>query len=157
MATLKLSDKSLEVQIEGLEEMVRHYRKAGPEVNQLLKAANKRFAEEVAVKAKGRAYPAVPGKKSSAGRPSGKGSLGRSVASIRANATPRGGEIVAGGPKALGFFGHEFGGFGSPTTRQFAMHRGKEGYFMYPTIRGEIPDAVRRWNEIIDEVFAEAE
>ena len=31
--------------------------------------------------------------------------------------------------------GAEFGGQGRPTTQQFRPHLGRQGYFLYPTIR----------------------
>jgi hypothetical protein len=42
------------------------------------------------------------------------------------------------------FFGAEFGGGARPTTRQFLRHRGRSGYFFWPTVRkhkGDIADA----------------
>jgi len=42
------------------------------------------------------------------------------------------------------FFGAEFGGQARPTTRQFLRHRGRSGYFFWPTVRkhkGDIADA----------------
>jgi len=33
------------------------------------------------------------------------------------------------------FFGAEFGGQARPTTRQFLRHRGRSGYFFWPTVR----------------------
>ena len=42
------------------------------------------------------------------------------------------------------FFGAEFGGGARPTTRQFLRHRGKSGYFFWPTVRkykADIADA----------------
>jgi len=33
------------------------------------------------------------------------------------------------------FFGAEFGGGARPTTRQFLRHRGRSGYFFWPTVR----------------------
>lgn len=154
MATEKLYDSSVSVRVEGLVEVTKTFRKAGPEVNRLLKLANKTFAEEVAVAAKAKVYPKVPGSEGyRQTRPSGKGSLSRTKASIRANSTAKSSSIVAGGPKALGFFGHEFGGDKRPTTRQFPPHKKREGYFLYPTIRARMKQAEERWNEIVDEVF----
>ena len=42
------------------------------------------------------------------------------------------------------FFGAEFGGGARPTTRQFLRHRGRSGYFFWPTVRkhkADIADA----------------
>lgn len=161
MVTEKIRDSSLSVKIDGLEAVVKTFRKAGPETNKLLQYANKIFAEEVAEKARAKMYPTVrsvsplPSEGPRGPRKSGKGSLGRTKASIRANATAKGASIVAGGPKAEGFFGHEFGGQGRPTTHMFPRHRGRDGYFLYPTIRAEYKGLAKRWEEILDEVFEE--
>ena len=42
------------------------------------------------------------------------------------------------------FFGAEFGGGARPTTKQFLRHRGRSGYFFWPTVRkhkADIADA----------------
>lgn len=157
MATERVRDSSVSVRVAGLERVAKVFRKAAPETAKLLQYANKIFAEEVAAQAKAKVYPTVPGHHPRTGptRRSGKGSIGRTKASIRANATTKSASIVGGGPKALGFFGHEFGGGARPTTRQFPQHKGRTGYFLYPTIRSHMDEAVERWEAIIDEVFEE--
>lgn len=67
--------------------------------------------------------------------------------------------IVAGGPakaKVAGgatrgeiFFGAEFGGQMRPTTSQFRPHKGKEGYFFYPTLRQDADRMVERWLGVV--------
>jgi len=46
--------------------------------------------------------------------------------------TKNGGKKVTRGDV---FFGAEFGGQARPTTRQFLRHRGRSGYFFWPTVR----------------------
>lgn len=145
----------------GLRELQQELRRGGPEMTKRLQQVNKRLVMEVAEKAKARMYatvaevdpsgrvaPEVP-------RPSGRGSLGRTKASIRGTAGQKEAKVVAGGPKAPGFFGHEFGGGGRPRTRQFPVHRGRDGYFLYPVVREEVKHAAEDWNRLFDEVFPE--
>lgn len=161
MPTERIRDKSFAVPVDGLEATIKMYKRAGTDVPERIKEANKRFAEVVAEKARSRVYPTVhavsptPSPDNRPNRRPGRGSLGRTKASIRANASQKSATIVAGGPKAEGFFGHEFGGQGRPTTRMFPIHRGRDGYFLYPTIRGEYKDLAAAWEAIIDEVFQE--
>jgi len=48
------------------------------------------------------------------------------------------------------FFGAEFGGGRSPTTKQFLRHRGKAGYFFWPTVRKEKTEIAREYLAAID-------
>lgn len=52
------------------------------------------------------------------------------------------------------FFGAEFGGGKRPTTRQFLPHRGKRGYFLYPTIRANSQRIWDEWTGTVDDVMA---
>lgn len=54
------------------------------------------------------------------------------------------------------FFGAEFGGQGRSTTQQFKPHRGKHGYFFWPTIRRDEEKIARQWLEAVDQVVGEA-
>ena len=51
------------------------------------------------------------------------------------------------------FFGAEFGGRGRKTTMQFRPHRGRTGYWFYPTMRGMSEQISREWEASIDGVF----
>ena len=50
------------------------------------------------------------------------------------------------------FFGAEFGGGARPETQQFAPHKGREGYFFFPTLRADSGDIGRQWGEALDEI-----
>lgn len=143
-------------EIKGLKELRAELRAAGPEMAKRLQVINKRLAEDIAQKAKANFYSSVPGhSRSGPQRKSGAGSISRSRNSIRANASQTESKIVAGGPKAPGFFGHEFGGGARPRTRQFPVHKGREGYVLYPIVRRERDGALTKWESLFQEVFAE--
>lgn len=147
-------------EVEGLKELQAELRKGGPLMAKKLQEVNKRLVMDVAEKARARMYTSVASVDSShrpvvQPRSSGLGSLSRSKASIRGQAGQRDARVAAGGPKAPGFFGHEFGGGAKPSTRQFPIHRGIDGYFLYPVVREEMEHAGERWNQIFDEVFPE--
>ena len=50
------------------------------------------------------------------------------------------------------FFGAEFGGRGRPTTQQFPAHRGRQGYFFWPTIRDDAEAITRQWETALDAI-----
>ena len=180
-------DFSEMTEVRGLRELQQELRRANPEMAKRLQQVNKRLVDDVASEARSKFYSSVaevsgirigPVRK----RPSGRGSIGRSRDSIRASASGREARVVAGGARAAGFFGHEFGGsrgLGAERqttsalgraaaagnrrtgrlvrtrTRQFPEHRGREGYVLYPTVRKRIKTAAEDWNNLFDEVFPE--
>jgi hypothetical protein len=48
------------------------------------------------------------------------------------------------------FFGGEFGGGARPTTQQFPPHRGRRGYWFWPTLRAKTGEMVEEWTEALD-------
>ena len=52
------------------------------------------------------------------------------------------------------FFGAEFGGGARPTTKQFLRHRGRSGYFFWPTVRKEKENIAKEYLAAIDRVLA---
>ena len=50
------------------------------------------------------------------------------------------------------FFGAEFGGGATRTTRQFLRHRGQSGYFFWPTVRKRKNQIAKEYLEGIDRV-----
>ena len=52
------------------------------------------------------------------------------------------------------FFGAEFGGGATPRTKQFLRHRGRSGYFFWPTVRKEKENIANEYLEAIDRVLA---
>ena len=53
--------------------------------------------------------------------------------------------VAGGATRGEVFFGAEFGGQKRKTTMQFRPHKGKEGYFFYPTLREDADRMVERW------------
>lgn len=51
------------------------------------------------------------------------------------------------------FYGAEFGGQRRPTTQQFLPHRGRRGYFLYPTARAHGKRYAAMWAEAVDKAF----
>jgi hypothetical protein len=51
------------------------------------------------------------------------------------------------------FFGAEFGGARSPKTQQFLRHRGKSGYFFWPTVRKHKADIAKQYLDAIQRVY----
>lgn len=180
-------DFSEMTEVRGLRELQQELRRANPEMAKRLQQVNKRLVDDVASAARSKFYRSVaevsgirlgPVRH----RPSGRGSISRSRDSIRASASGREARVIAGGAKAPGFFGHEFGGSRGldggrqvtselgrraaaggrnrrrlvrSRTRQFPEHRGRDGYVLYPTVRKRIKTAAEDWNNLFDEVFPE--
>ena len=51
------------------------------------------------------------------------------------------------------FWGAEFGGGATPTTRQFLRHRYRSGYFFWPTVRKEKENIAREYLDAIQKVL----
>ena len=51
------------------------------------------------------------------------------------------------------FFGAEFGGARNKNTQQFLRHRGKAGYFFWPTVRKEKTAIAKEYLDAIDKVL----
>ena len=51
------------------------------------------------------------------------------------------------------FYGAEFGGGRRPTTQQFPTHRGRRGYFLYPTARARSRRYTDLWADAVDDAF----
>lgn len=51
------------------------------------------------------------------------------------------------------FFGAEFGGGAKPSTRQFLRHRGRSGYFFWPTVRKKKGEIATAYLNAIDKVL----
>ena len=52
------------------------------------------------------------------------------------------------------FFGAEFGGGVQPRTRQFLRHRGKSGYFFWPTVRAKKDEIAKEYLAAIQRVLS---
>ena len=51
------------------------------------------------------------------------------------------------------FFGAEFGGGATPRTKQFLRHRGRSGYFFWPTVRKEKENIAKQYLDAIQKVL----
>ena len=51
------------------------------------------------------------------------------------------------------FYGAEFGGGLRPETQQFPPHRGKRGYFLYPTAKARGRRYADMWADAVDDAF----
>ena len=129
------------VQVDGLPELHRALKRLGDlEASRELRGANKKAAEHVRDKSKARAYMV--------------GGVAAHVApSLRASAGTQSAAVSGGGASHPAFAGAEFGGRGRPTTMQFQPHRGREGYFVYPTIRAESGRIVKPYQEALDQII----
>jgi hypothetical protein len=64
-----------------------------------------------------------------------------------------GGKTSDGTPVKDLFYGAEFGGGRRSTTQQFPTHRGRLGYFLYPTARARGRKYAEKWAEAVDKAF----
>lgn len=60
-----------------------------------------------------------------------------------------GGKKSRAGNMALGT---EFGGRGRKTTQQFRAHRGRDGYFFWPTIRANSSKIKKMWDDLVEDL-----
>ncbi|TXH55732.1 MAG: hypothetical protein E6Q97_08210 [Desulfurellales bacterium] len=148
-----------EFKVEGLRDLRRDLRDGAGEVLEDLKKENRGLAEDVAERARQRVYPAVKGRSSRGtvirGRRSSKGTgLSATKGSIRASSSATESRVSLGGPSAPAALGHEFGGGARPQTRQFPPHRGRDGYFFYPSIREATEGLEERYGAILERVLS---
>lgn len=131
------------IQVEGLAELSRALKKAEGAAPGALRETNKKVAETVADKARGRA--------------SGLGGVAAKVApSMRAVAGAKSAGVAGGGASYPMFGGAEFG---SIRYKQFQPWRGSgsdAGYFLYPTIRAEAPNIEDEYRTALDELIGKA-
>lgn len=168
-----MSDYSLRMQVTGLKELQKQLRAADPAMAKRLQQVNKKLAQDIADKARGRASAHVST---------------RTKASIKGSASGREARVSLGGERVPEALGNEFGGsrnlspgpqggrnrFSTSTvgtgstfrattsrqggirtrTRQFPPWNNGEGYFLYPTVRAERDTLNEQWLSVFDEIFA---
>lgn len=129
--------------VEDLDKLTKALKAVDPSLTKKLRLAGKTAADAIAPKAKSRAS-----------------SLGSTAAHVSPTIKSVAGAQFAGisvaGPAAAGA---EFGGRGRPTTQQFQPHRGNgdnSGYFMWPTIRENLPLIEETYLKGVDDVLKEA-
>ena len=160
----------------GLYQLLRDFKKLGPEANKELRKASIDVANYVVQKSKANAQTQQERMVSGAiqARPD-------RIPKIRVNTSrgfpstnrPNRGRSKAAKVKAIDvWFGIEFGGGkygkGNPTPRksyadgttkgggyttQFRPHKGRQGYFFYPTVRQEGPEIERLYLQAIDRIL----
>lgn len=106
-----------------------------------LKDANRDIAEHVVAKAQSAATTALQQK---------------AAGSLKASRTAAKAQISYGGARYPFSYGAEFGGGARPRTRQFLPHLGRQGYFLYPTIRGSQHEIARLYLAAIDKIVSKA-
>ena len=132
--------------VEDLDKIAKALKQIDPSLTKRLRLAGKAAADEVVPKARSKASSL--GSTAAHVAPSIKASAGAQFAGI----------AVGGGAYPMGP-GAEFGGRGRPTTQQFQPWRGNgedAGYFMWPTIRENLPQIeetyIKGVNELLQEV-----
>lgn len=138
-----MADKSQAIRVEGLAEFQRALRDISKEMASELRVANLLAAQVIERSATGKAH--------------GLGSVAAKTApSIKAAAEQRRAKVSLGGGAYPFAMGAEFGGKGRPTTQQFKPHRGTQGYFLYPAIRGSRGQFMDVMERAIDQLMRKA-
>jgi hypothetical protein len=137
-----------EIQILGIEETLRAFNRLPKEANKSLRERSKALAQVIA------------GKAQSAGRgSSAQSALVAQTVKARSDRIPK---LAAGGAKRVGrnrtpahkiFFGAEFGA--GSRLPQFRPHLGREGYWLYPTVRANTEETAKAWQDVLDDVAKE--
>lgn len=118
------------MELEGLQPMLRAFNTYGKEANAELRKASRSIAQTT-----------VTAAKSTAGSIPQQAPLVADTLRTKSDRVP---SIIMGGAKLVGsrrkpagsfMYGAEFGGRSGPRTQQFLPHRGREGYFLFPTLR----------------------
>jgi hypothetical protein len=134
------------VNVEGLRELKRAFREFDQETKKELSRAGKALAVDIAAEARSEAH--------------GLGGVAAKVApSIKPTTLSYGllnAGVVVGGEAYPMALGAEFGGRGRPTTQQFQPHKGRTGYFVYPTIRREAGQIEERMLDALDAAIQKA-
>jgi hypothetical protein len=146
-ATVRSS--ALAIDVEGLAPLLRAFNNYGREANAELRTASRKVAQYAVDGAQTRG--------ASIGRQAALAATSLRTTSDRVPA------LIYGGAKRVGkrktpvgtlIFGAEFGGRGQPTTQQFLPHRGRDGYFLFPTLRAQGHAATAVWLAALDDLGA---
>lgn len=138
------------IEVKGLKELLKDLSSYGPAASKAAREESKAIAGDTAERAQRRAVSS--GDKLSA-------AVGVTIRA-RSDRVPA---IVSGGARRLAisgrarggeaFFGAEFGGGKGKTTRQFRPHKGRQGYFLWPQIREDEQEMIRRWLDAIEKIL----
>lgn len=148
------------IYIAGLRELRNELKRIEPGLQREMQRENKAFAARVVPRVQA-AYNAIYPKPTSQKKRAGGGRRKGTVSQIRAVATQTSSGIRIGGARYRYMMGQEFGSNKYPQFRPWTGPgpggRGSQGRFLYPTIRGEMPNVVKRYqSEVIDKVVARA-
>jgi hypothetical protein len=118
----------------GMDAFLRQLQRAPKETKKAVKQGNKVIAETVLKKVKSRSRQVFHASRYQTIIPSMRAVQG-TVPKIKAGGAKKAAVSRKNRPASGDlFFGLEFGGGRTPTTRQFPRHRGKKGYVLFPTI-----------------------
>lgn len=144
MATSRGVFSGAGVKVDGLDELRKELRKLDDKgLTDELKAANFDVANYVVQMAKARAQGVSA-------------QAARAAESLKASKTAARAQVLLGSGRIRFAFGAEFGSF---RYKQFPGWRGSgadAGYFLYPTIRDEVPQIIETYGDAIDRIAAKA-
>ena len=133
------------VRVEGIDEVRRSFRRVPKDVKKTLRERTKELSEVLAESAR------QAGMADSA-----QTALVAPLVKARKGETPY---IAGGGSKRVGrnrvpaykvIFGNEFG---SDRLKQFRPHRGRKGYWLFPTVEREKDEITKAWLDVADDVI----
>jgi hypothetical protein len=145
--------------IEGLAEFLRKAAKADERFNKEMRIASQKVADNLVVKAKVEAGSITRSRQATEVM---KGMRARRDRIPTVKLDEKSGFVSASRPNRTRkrkvtrgdvFFGAEFGGKRTPKTQQFLRHRGKAGYFFWPTVRKEKTTIANEYLDAIQKVL----
>jgi hypothetical protein len=147
------------VQIKGITEFLRDASKADNRFNTEMRKAAEQVAENLNKKAKaeaetvGRSRQAVEVMKGMRARRDRIPTIKLSEKSAFVSASNPNRKRKRKVTRGDVFFGAEFGGQARPRTKQFLRHRGRSGYFFWPTVRKEKENIAKEYLDAIQRVL----
>ena len=139
------TEKATAIEIIGVQKLLKALSKIDKELQKDVRDASGAIADDLVSGARQAAHTPVQ-------------VLAASGLKVRRDRVP----VVASGKGKVGhrstpipaiFYGAEFGGQRRPTTLQFASHKGRDGYFLYPTARARGKRYADMWGDAIDKAF----
>ena len=147
------------IQIKGIVEFLRDASKADPRFDKEMRIAAQKVADNLVVKAKMEAGTITRNRQATEVM---KGMRARRDRIPTIKLDEKSGFVSASNPNRRRkrkvtrgdvFFGAEFGGQAQPRTQQFLRHRGRSGYFFWPTVRKEKENIAKEYLDAIQTVL----
>ena len=147
------------IQIKGIVEFLRDASKADPRFDKEMRIAAQKVADNLVVKAKMEAGSITRNRQATEVM---KGMRARRDRIPTIKLDEKSGFVSASNPNRKRkrkvtrgdvFFGAEFGGQARPRTQQFLRHRGRSGYFFWPTVRKEKENIAKEYLDAIQTVL----